>query len=180
MQLKVLCPLPRSTYLPSSWMCCDWQASAVPKCTEGFVWHVVARNTLATTTRAGKGRAVEWLLHSGVFPNGSLWQWRGRAVINRFYWGVPGASPIIPGNPPSCALSQIPLKRVAFLRVFPQDHRPWEPRGGGCECPLRPKEAGVMVRVPHRALVPHRLNHQVCCADVFIWDTRYFFFKHES
>lgn len=151
MQLKVLCLLPRSTYLPSSWICCDWQTLAVPKCTEGFVWHFVAWDTLALTTLVGKLRALEWLLRSWVFPNSSLWQLSGWAVINRFYWCVPWGHLDNSRKSSFMWALSYSFKTSSFLICLSQRPQaleaPWR-----WMCLLKLKEAGVMVWVTHRTL----------------------------
>ena len=101
MQLNILSLLPSSTYLPSSWICYDWQTLAMTKCPEGFVWRFVDWNTLAMTTLVERLRALEWLLHSWVFPNSSLWQLSGWAVPNRFYRRAPGGH-LDNSRKPSC------------------------------------------------------------------------------
>lgn len=186
MSFILLCFLPRSTHLPSSWICCVWQTRAVTRCTEGFVWHFMRRNTLVMTTLVVKWRALRGLLHSRVFPNSSLWQFRSWAAINQCYLCVPWG--LVHNSRKTCFVWPLSysfknewLFCVSFAKTTGLGNLTEVgigicPRSGIILERSRPYDVSNRTRV--HWLWPTGQTHQICSADVFIWLLWCFFFKH--
>lgn len=177
MQLNTLCFHPRSTYLPSSWLCCDWQTLPVTKCTEGFVWHLVHWNTLVMTTLVMKFKALRWLLRSWVFPNSSLQQFCSQAE------SLTGFTDVAPEDTRYSRETLLYMthfiflqKWMAFLYVFHKDRKPWKLHRSGYLSKLGNNSCRRQMlwhkqdrnRTRGSRCRPTVQTHQISSADVFI------------
>lgn len=185
MQLIVLCFLPRSTCLPSSCICCNWQTLAVTKCAEGFVQHFVDWNTLVMTTLVVKFRALRWLCIHEYFQTVVF----GSSVAGQNHKQVllvcPPRTLDIPGKPSFMwPLSYSFKNEWLSCMSFTKTPGP----GNFIEVGVCPNSGIILSESgcygmnrtetePEVTYWPTAQTHQICSADVFIGIIWCFFFN---